>query len=709
MKYYKKNTNQNPYCQPLVRSKSAVVRSMHKKMRIPLTRSQTLDDNIMRYYSSPDTSEFSTIDDYTSYHLNNIPKIHIQNITSSLDRKSLKKKVKYHYNNDDDNYDHDIIYEPKAKSFDCYDVHCDIDIPRRARSVEYDAISNIFSDDSLRTARQKVKNNLSNSGEDLPTMNDHSKSYYDSSNCQNDNNILNLNNNYHDNNCFYNYKNLIEMKDEQAKDLEQHLYNLLENNHNYYGSNDSSGNGGDTLNQCQCLYNILDGKYDNIDNKQIENNNIDVDDDNNYRKKLNRDSFRRRRAKSSDSYLEEISDYNSNRNNNCERSRSYSDHIEIHDNNYFSENSKRRRHTTDSQSQLVNFGKKKKSSLTVPSFYESKRMMIERAESTPMLVPDEQDIENSWEYARRMSRRRRRNSSCPEARDIKNTDEAESSTNFFMVSDEDFGSVETVVCQNYTNNNSSIINTDINENNKSSYNDDNINYQYKTDRSCSYPCTSTCDNDDHEFKNRKTSCPECYDLSYNNNRSINSDKKKKIVDYQCGKRNVAISDTLEYYEYSMDSESQCSDNCGFGLYDTSRPCNKAPHPGKANSNVFDSQTAISNTAKNPRTNVHNDTTTPTMTTTTTTSSSTSSTTTTCKRDKNDNADNMDNHAGTIDAKQRSESSDYASPGGSYEKNTRHPVTGSNHNGLQKRGQFSRSLSNADVPPDEKTGKFLFDH
>ncbi|XP_011296866.1 regulating synaptic membrane exocytosis protein 2 [Fopius arisanus] len=47
--------------------------------------------------------------------------------------------------------------------------------------------------------------------------------------------------------------------------------------------------------------------------------------------------------------------------------------------------------------------------------------------------------------------------------------------------------------------------------------------------------------------------------------------------------------------------------------------------------------------------------------------------------------------------------DYASPSGSYEKaSMRHQVSGDGHNGLAKRGQFTRSLSNADAPPDEKT-------
>ncbi|XP_024941187.1 regulating synaptic membrane exocytosis protein 2 isoform X18 [Cephus cinctus] len=44
--------------------------------------------------------------------------------------------------------------------------------------------------------------------------------------------------------------------------------------------------------------------------------------------------------------------------------------------------------------------------------------------------------------------------------------------------------------------------------------------------------------------------------------------------------------------------------------------------------------------------------------------------------------------------------------GSYEKSSRHQLPGNGHNG--KRGQFTRSLSNADVPPDEKVDGSLSD-
>lgn len=47
----------------LVRSKSAVVRSLYKKMRTPFTRSQTVDENMLRYYS-PETSEYSVSEGY---------------------------------------------------------------------------------------------------------------------------------------------------------------------------------------------------------------------------------------------------------------------------------------------------------------------------------------------------------------------------------------------------------------------------------------------------------------------------------------------------------------------------------------------------------------------------------------------------------------------------------------------------------------------
>ncbi|RLU17207.1 hypothetical protein DMN91_011276 [Ooceraea biroi] len=146
------NPSKYPSPHPLVRSKSAVVRSLYKKMRTPFTRSQTVDENMLRY-CSPETSEYSVSEG--------------------------------------------SFLSAKARSFDCDVMHdtygdrfgtrpgCVGLLSRRAKSFEYESISsNIFSDDSLRTARRKLKRNLSLSdagyGDKIPALGDHSKSYFDS-------------------------------------------------------------------------------------------------------------------------------------------------------------------------------------------------------------------------------------------------------------------------------------------------------------------------------------------------------------------------------------------------------------------------------------------------------------------------------------------------------------------------------------------------
>jgi hypothetical protein len=193
---------------------------------------------------------------------------------------------------------------------------------------------------------------------------------------------------------------------------------------------------------------------------------------------------------------------------------------------------------------------------------------------------------------------------------------------------------------------------------------------------------------------------------------------------------VAISDTLEYYEYSMESESQCSENCGFGPCDPRRPRNRAPRPGNANSSLFDSQTATSDTAKNyhPRVNDHhhqypqNTKTSPLANVVDVASSfllppsSSSSRQRSRKKSAYDDHDRtnvaaatvagaIDRHGDANDARNRRsssmpESSEYCQSS-SYEKTSRHQVIDNGHDERDKRSQFTRSLSNADVPQDEK--------
>lgn len=79
------NPSKCPTLYPLVRSKSAVVRSLYKKMCTPFTRSQTVDENMLRYYSS-ETSEYSVSEGYilkperlvASSAKNRIPAIYVE-------------------------------------------------------------------------------------------------------------------------------------------------------------------------------------------------------------------------------------------------------------------------------------------------------------------------------------------------------------------------------------------------------------------------------------------------------------------------------------------------------------------------------------------------------------------------------------------------------------------------------------------------------
>ncbi|XP_063978975.1 uncharacterized protein LOC135163455, partial [Diachasmimorpha longicaudata] len=748
----KHHNNPISYHQPLVRSKSAVVRSMHRKMRVPLARSKTFDDNLVRW-SSPETSEPSWSMNYMNYKKKGslIPEIHIEECvnrledTASLDRKFLRSRLKYR---DFANHQKKSLMEMRARSFD-YNVadesfvhehvRMGVEQPRRAKSVDYEAVSNIFSDDSLRTARRKVKKNLSNSGEHLPSMNDRSKSYYDSngsSSIQTSETADHEENEkfYHDTDLYPsklestfenrlssmglearafpddNYRSVISRNEtskqkyeahlaeislksnrsqspnSKAKSLEEHLYDLLESDHIYCSIDDNNRD------PCPCLIDPLDCNFDVVDTSTSRTSNFDntvprrtsqlESEEYNPRRSL------RRRTKSTDSYLENNYDEYENSNvgylySESGKAQNYSPQLsqsgvshrqsEIHDDyrgrsssfpgrfdystcdpsaSYSSNESsppgRRRRKTTrdieqfplDYESHSPPYRRTRMSSLEVPSFSQSKRMMLERAESTPTLVPDDEEIEDAWERARRLSRRRR-NSSCPEARDMKNLEspgrEQPESPSFFMGSDDDFGSVETVVSPDYRNNSKDDIDERPHKFRPRYSSKDYVDFkiQMRTDRSSSYPGPVRYDNDESDYKNRKTSCPECRDF-FQSSTSENRDKfhprqddsnaspeyeKHRPLAYQkqerdkylrnvepekdqVGKRNVAISDTLEYYEYSMESESQCSENCGFGPYDTLRPRNRAPRPGNANSNIFDSQTATSDTAKNPRANVN---------------------------------------------------------------------------------------------------------
>ncbi|XP_057333108.1 regulating synaptic membrane exocytosis protein 2 isoform X4 [Microplitis mediator] len=828
----------------LVRSKSAVVRSMHRKPRVPIVRSQTVDDNLFRYTNLSNLSNSNTSNSSSNFMKDFCLNKYRDSSNITDDSTRIYNYYVYDDNNRDQCIDIDRRYSNKllrdAPSCRCgtssdrknklslnskvnylnYNIVDDffvdlrdrikrIQVPRRAKSVEYESVSsNIFSDDSLRTARRKVKRNLTVTGDKLPYLNDQSKSYYDSTgdSSKNSESIVDDSDEFN-NECRSNYRkkyyslyvndgnsdenlnddheidNIIDAV-EASNEYDRHLfkinsskrldskynksnddgdnhhpYGFIDNDHIYCSIDDNRGD---------CRYSSAHDTYDSssLDNKVPKkycDDKLASNDQNNYSCD-SRSLCLTKRTKSTDSYLEDNYDTK------------YYDNYSNHGRDNYEDSRGRSRSFGGRTEPFISFEAAYDD--TGPKSDRKSIKILEKAESSPTLHPEDDDICDTWESTRRMSRRRR-NSSCPEARDIRNLESPLNETvsiNFFMGSDDDFGSTETVVGPDYRKNSvkdvkserfsSSVVPRDCD--------DDNFKAQIRTDRSGSYPGPARRDlNDDLDYsRSRKTSCPECREL-YSNRRDSNyhytypdtrksssrgsinrsqeiyhdkypQDSRQKKLQSQerkdlfgkksnerrlaadereqsGSKRNVAISDTLEYYEYSMESESQCSENCGFGPYDLSlRPRNRAPRPGNANSNIFDSQTATSDTAKNhPRVNDHHNDTIPrrkrrdpsmindAANDDTGSSSKTAYKITTDSHSTKTSVDsvrinnNADNNPDADNFQRKRSSGDYNSPGGSYEKNTRHQVTDNGHNGHTKRGQFSRSLSNADGPPDEK--------
>ncbi|XP_043284351.1 uncharacterized protein Rim isoform X2 [Venturia canescens] len=1049
----------NPTHHPLVRSKSAVVRSLYRKMRTPFTRSQTVDENLLRYYS-PETSEYTVSEGYIlkpeklvgKTKNRRIPEIYVEDClqvnfadglldkfrNSSAGRSnhaalpapfynayetmrkstnrsaapttaSLSRRLPSGWKEPLENSivsrskpfgtvnpsslttypaDYELknlitrsstiprrsLLSSKARSFD-YSVISNDDpafssgslrgdaapgsfLSRRAKSFEYETVSsNIFSDDSLRTARRKFKQNLSISdskyGDKIPALRDRSKSYYDSNGDNELRKTLAANalvryTDFEDPQAqekFYSshldshlgparmdYFDSLDTRvpplaherpssvlaredigkrkyvdssyrspDKRTKSLENEVYGNREINDHVYCSIDEI-----ILPEDPCPCRLVSSSRSTT---------LDLLDRNDYAAR--RHVKPRRRAKSTDSYLEDeyenwelapgyefeypplddsripildvegyyeeekslkkprssriqgeilrdriidgYDSYNEPVQFYADESLSYRDDQEdvigsesYEDSSQAARRRRRRRfrdnvivdEATEADIEYENFPINHKNTLTVPSLSQSKKMMIGRAESTPILPHDEDYALAEERMTRRMSRRRR-NSSCPESRELVvngscNSTEVraeEEPCGFFIDSDEEFGSMETVIGPNYGDS-TARKETRISSDSRPRYEEavENATREevpvesyraMRSERSESFSGTTRRyreedDDDDfssgYQYRRRKSSCPECRELA-----NLSLDAKSSILsssrrdqDYpedaykyrrrrrrrnsscpearemelyeeerrpanninqqqqqqqqppqqqQGSKRNVAISDTLEYYEYSMESESQCSENCGFGPYDSLRPRNRAaPRPGNANSNIFDSQkTATSDTAKNPRATDddhhhahhhrdhqryrhenqrdytkqrndaydryndndrdrnHNDE--------NPSSASTKNVDETDnKRDvdqpqrrssqrkkinDNDDQTNIRDTAKHNDLNERRsssmpESSEYASQGSSYEKNSRHIPAGNGHNGHTKRGQFTRSLSNADVPPDEKVDGSLSD-
>ncbi|XP_078039308.1 rab3 interacting molecule isoform X6 [Augochlora pura] len=439
-----------------------------------------------------------------------------------------------------------------------------------------------------------------------------------------------------------------------------------------------------------------------------------------------------------------------------------------------------------------------KGSLVVPTFSESKRMMLQRAESSPVLRSDEEL--SSSERAERMKRlyRRRRNSSCPEARELRYYDrrkDEDRATNFILDSDEEFGSMETVVCADcfrQKNETGMVVNDGgrYYETGRDGYVDARYDYgdgqicdpetcelarseslrAYRGRRKSSCPeCREiamaselgrsgslrsrpeerrpSLESRHTRYRRRNSSCPEARDLELLEKRQQQQQQQAQQAHQgqqhqQGSKRNVAISDTLEYYEYSMESESQCSENCGFGPCDPRRPRNRAPRPGNANSSLFDSQTATSDTAKNyhPRAVDHHDTTSRNTTkppssrdttdrpgqhgvaaTTTTPATASSSSPSSSLRRRSRKKSGTDGYHDTAGDDTRGddqprdrrsssmpENSEYTVQSGSYEKTSRSQGAENEADEHGKRNQFTRSLSNTDAPQDEKVDGSLSD-
>ncbi|KAL6440794.1 hypothetical protein ACFW04_003318 [Cataglyphis niger] len=979
---------------PLVRSKSAVVRSLYKKMRTPFTRSQTVDENMLRYYS-PETSEYSVSEGYILRPerlvaaKNRIPEIYVEDCLRVDFNDSFVERFRSEYSASchvdgrdalssrkescdecatmtaivsrgpiDDFPDHlDIrsvdasphprrsLLTAKARSFD-YDVHDTYGddrfgtrpgsvglLSRRAKSFEYESISsNIFSDDSLRTARRKLKRNLSLSdagyGDKIPALGDQSKSYYDSNGDDKvPTNLASKKTNYdfllQDHKPFYGYdselscgeteiyvpsfdkrgiddyqstyssrladsersnlRNVLDLDDtskrkyvddsylnhessylrdisseKKIKNVESDLCNTI-GDHIYCNIEEvlSSGKNYDRnilAKSTSKIHDISnDEKWMSQDSKDIlrsygetgssyqrdkykDYENWDTDYDEGFIEREKVDDYEQRRFDYLNESIRDLRIGGSMYDDEYYQRKHYaqsdddggkltstSDYISYRPLDEYESSSstvpRRRRRRSRRGSREADYESPRARDIQLRASADNKRLMIQRTESTPILYSDE-DLSSIADRTRRMYRRKR-NSSCPESRDlrihgIRRDDERTSS--FVLDSDEEFGSVETVVgadhfrqitpsgfvAETRAKGRSGFLDAEQDRDSYlldarhdyKNYYQDNRTYaevtreslvrsgsQRSSGREARHASSrarrkSSCPEcrelssselgrsgslsrkvDDtrrssieskHRYRRRNSSCPEARDLELLDKRQWQQQQQKqqqplaqrhqqqqqqrRLSQQQqnqhqqpqgSSKRNVAISDTLEYYEYSMESESQCSENCGFGPCDPRRPRNRAPRPGNANSSLFDSQTATSDTAKNyhPRVDDHHHHQHPQNKTSPHVANVTylpprpplSSTRRRSFRKKSVydvDVDTPVDRRNDDDARTRRsssmpESSEYSSgQSSSYEKTSRHQVTDNGHDGHDKRSQFTRSLSNADVPQDEKdTGSF----
>ncbi|XP_048508422.1 regulating synaptic membrane exocytosis protein 2 isoform X2 [Athalia rosae] len=789
---------------PLVRSKSAVVRSLYKKMKTPFTRSRTVDENLLRYYS-PETSEYSVTPGYMLRPENlginsrrRIPEIYVEDclkvdfdndlidrfkgnrlpVYSRLSSRLTKPaKVFPRSRISLGNVMPDWTTSrpsprfgtmPRTKSCEYESISDDHllgarrFLPQRAKSFEYESLpQSIFSDDSLRTARRKLKRNLSmnDSGYDdnIEALQDQSKPYYD---VNAENKSYPRQNMSTGGTSYYGYDselssaeteiNLSSSFDRQSLEsvIEIKPYNnapriFVDEEHESLLRNISRDDAGKRKydyselpfgTSVQRTPEKRPKASDYSDHRRMSRLSRDpsrehiycsiddelVSDENRLESFAVSDDRRRARTKSNDSYLDYDKLYDRCR--ICQRSemwdpeseyfyspqsvRSNSDDIEYRFTDYDEERFHSHHGSDDANivDHTRSIDETRRQSLSVPSLRESKRLTA-RAESSPQLHSDD-DFGSTETIGNIANESDRVNNERWMRRDDNRG--SKSAPDFLYSEDEDFGSRETVVSKYF---------------------------------------------DGNERRRRNSSCPESRDLISFVDRNHHH---QQLVGSQGSKRNVAISDTLEYYEYSMESESQCSETCGFGpsaskktsAADNRRVSNAAPRvnsalnttisqtqdptpPSIANSIVFDSLSANSDTAKNARAvcnnnnnnNNNNDDNETINTTSRNDQHSSKHLASGSPRSKTDNNDYDHRETTSTSSSRRPrvtadpsnfendqhrrsssmpESREY--PSNAYEGSSRHGMSGNGHS--SKRGQFTRSLSNADVPPDEKVVNFL---
>lgn len=604
----------NLHHHPLVRSKSAVVRSLCKRMRAPFARSRTLDDSILSQHYSPPDCCYETMPATTRRHHNSrhqqrlIEKFRAKNrhyndirLTSSAygapswspppRGRSRSWQGRGPYNATRSSMRRALLAS-RARSFD-YHHHADYEDyeddrfpqfsspapPRRSRSFECaeSVTGNVFSDDSLQTARQKIKKNLELSdegyGEKIAALGDRSKSYYDSNT---------------DAKFSRDAKKIkTRIKDLKIMQLDDdddgYLDHQQQRQHLMYGY-DSELSCGETEIYMPSEFR---GGLDNVgyDDETNEHIYCSIDE---------MAAGRHHHRGYYPNYKAEIAELSRWRRTSPDPYSVKPRPIYDNWNNYGGGSSTLRYEYPAADDGILPVNSSYLSSsreLAQPAFYENvpyryvgggrRTPPFPRAESTPIFYSEHPPDDDYYRRIRQLQRRRR-NTSCPESREIDryaedyysrrgggflcydnvDPEEVEERTRRVLQSDEDelAGSSETVI--------DTTVESLITSTPPPGKGHRNLRKR-KPDPDCP-DCQAEIQQMERarqqrrHSRRRNSSCPEPpYD-------------EKSAYDYEGGmpreqhqqqqqtKRNVAISDTLEYYEYSMESSSQCSaENCGF--------------------------------------------------------------------------------------------------------------------------------------------------